>query len=128
MSIAERLAELPLVDQHCHRVVLDELDRASFELLFTEAHDRGPEGTSEFDSHVGLAVRRWCAPELGLPRHAAPDDYLARRAAVGPKETARRLLSACGVRNLLVDTGPSHPRPLRRRPGPACTPEHACTR
>ena len=109
MSIADALAELPLVDQHCHPVVLGGLDRAGFELLLTEAHARGPEGTSEFDSQVGLAVRRWCAPELGLARHAAPDAYLARRAGIGPEETARRLLRACDVSDLLVDTGLSHP-------------------
>ena len=72
MGIADELADLPLVDQHCHPVVLDTLDRAGFELLLTEAHERGPAGTSEFDSQVGLAVRRWCAPVLGLEPHAQP--------------------------------------------------------
>jgi predicted TIM-barrel fold metal-dependent hydrolase len=105
MSVAEELAELPLVDQHCHPVVLEPLDRDRFELLLTEARDRGPAGTSEFDSHVGLAVRRWCAPVLGLQPHADPDDYLARRAEIGPRKSARALLRACGVSDLLVDTG-----------------------
>ena len=105
MSIADELAGLPLVDQHCHPVVLDSLDRGRFELLLTEARDHGPEGTSEFDSQVGLAVRRWCAPVLGLEPHAHPEDYLARRAEVGPRESARALLRAGGVSDLLVDTG-----------------------
>jgi len=109
MGIADDLADLPLVDQHCHPVVLDSLDRAGFELLLTEAHQRGPEGTSEFDSQVGLAVRRWCAAVLGLDPHAQPDDYLARRNDLGPRETARRLLVACGTSDLLVDTGLQHP-------------------
>ena len=73
MSIAEELAETSLVDQHCHAVVLDPLDRGQFELLLTEARDPGPAGTSELDSQVGLAVRRWCAPVLGLDKHADPD-------------------------------------------------------
>lgn len=81
MSIAEELADLPLVDQHCHPVVLDPLDRGRFELLLTEARDPAPDGTSDFDSQVGLAVRRWCAPLLGLDAHADPDVYLAARAA-----------------------------------------------
>ena len=109
MGIADELADLPLVDQHCHPVVLDPLDRAGFELLLTEAHERGPEGTSELDSHVGLAVRRWCAPVLGLDAHAAPDAYLTRRAELGPREVARRLLGACRTSDLLVDTGLQHP-------------------
>ena len=109
MGIADELAAVPLVDQHCHTVVVDALDRSEFELLLTEAHECGPEGTSEFDSQVGLAVRRWCAPVLGLDPHANPDAYLARREALGPKETTRRLLRACGASDLLVDTGLHRP-------------------
>jgi predicted TIM-barrel fold metal-dependent hydrolase len=109
MGIADELAEIPLVDQHCHPVVLDPVDRPQFELLLTEAAERGPEGTSEFDSHVGLAVRRWCAPALGLEPHAEPDAYLARRSAIGPRESSRTLLRACGTSDLLVDSGLSLP-------------------
>jgi hypothetical protein len=109
MGIADELADLPLVDQHCHPVVLDPLDRAGFELLLTEARQAGPAGTTVFDSQVGLAVRRWCAPVLGLPRHASPEDYLARRDELGPRETARRLLGACATGDLLVDSGLRHP-------------------
>ncbi|HET6654295.1 MAG TPA: amidohydrolase family protein [Nocardioides sp.] len=109
MGIADELADLPLVDQHCHPIVLDPLDRAGFELLLTEAAGHGPTGTSELDSQVGLAVRRWCAPELGLDRHAQPEEYLTRRAELGPRETGRRLLGACGTSDLLVDTGLQHP-------------------
>lgn len=105
MSLADELAGIPLVDQHCHGVVLDPLDRRQFELMLTEAHEPGPDGTSGFDSQVGLAVRRWCAPLLGLDAHADADSYLARRATVGPRESAQTLLRACGTSDLLVDTG-----------------------
>jgi predicted TIM-barrel fold metal-dependent hydrolase len=100
MGVAD---EIPLVDHHCHPVVVDQLERDEFESLLTEAHQRGP--TSEFDSQVGLAVRRWCAPLLDLDPHAAPDAYLARRQDLGPEETTRRLLRSCGATDLLVDTG-----------------------
>ncbi len=109
MGIADELAEVPLVDQHCHPVVLDPVDRPQFELLLTEAADRGPEGTSELDSHVGLAVRRWCAPALGLEPHADPDAYLSRRDEIGPEESSRTLLRACGTSDLLIDSGLSFP-------------------
>lgn len=109
MSIADELAELPLVDQHCHPVVLDPVDRDRFERILTEAHDPAAERTTGFDSLVGLSVRRWCAPLLGLDPHAEPDAYLARRAALGPHETAQRLLRACAASDLLVDTGLSLP-------------------
>ena len=61
MGLADELADLPLVDQHCHPVVLDPLDRAGFELLLTESPRPPAPGTTVFDSHAGLAVRRWCA-------------------------------------------------------------------
>ncbi len=109
MGLADELADLPLVDQHCHSVLLDPLDRPDFERLLTESPWPPAEGTTAFDSHVGLAVRRWCAPVLGLEPHAAPDDYLARRVELGPEETARRLLGGCGASDLLVDTGLQHP-------------------
>jgi hypothetical protein len=105
MSIADVLQDIPLVDQHCHPVVLDPLTGDRFESLLTEAHERGPEGASEFDSQVGLAVRRWCAPLLGLAAHADAEAYLTRRAELGPRETATTLLRACGTSDLLVDTG-----------------------
>ena len=109
MSVADELAEIPLVDQHCHPVVLADPDRAQFELMLTEARDPRLEGTTEFDTQVGLAVRRWSAPVLGLPPHAEPDEYLARRTFLGPEESSRRLLRACGSSDLLVDTGLSVP-------------------
>ena len=105
MSIVEELAEIPLVDQHCHPVVLGSLDRGSFAELLTEARSR----EDQFDTQVGLAVRRWCAPVLGLDAHADPSAYLARRASLGAREASRRLLRACGAGTLLVDTGLSWP-------------------
>lgn len=105
MAIAEELAEVPLVDQHCHPVVLADPDRAEFELMLSEAHEARPEGVSEFDTQVGLAVRRWSAPVLGLAPHADPDEYLASRSSLGPEESSRRLLRACGTSDLLVDSG-----------------------
>jgi predicted TIM-barrel fold metal-dependent hydrolase len=58
-----------------------------------------------FDSQLGLAIRAWCAPLLGLERHASPDDYWAARAALGEEEVNRRFLTAANVSHWLVDTG-----------------------
>ncbi|HEX6677296.1 MAG TPA: amidohydrolase family protein [Actinomycetes bacterium] len=97
--------ELPLVDHHCHGVVPHDLDRPAFEGFINEGFDPAPRGTSHFDSPVGLAIRRWCAPVLDLPPLPPPDDYLARRAALGAEEAQRRLLRAAGLEALLVETG-----------------------
>lgn len=96
---------LPLVDAHCHVIVTEPLDAGAFALWGTEASVPAPTGVSYLDSQVMYAVRRWCAPVLGLPAGAPVDAYLARRAELGPAELARRLLTACGLAALLVDTG-----------------------
>ncbi len=94
----------PLVDHHCHGLILDDLDRPSFEALMNEASAPSPLGTTFFDSMLGLAIRRWCAPVLGLPPHTSAEDYLARRRQLGA-EASRLLLSAAGIETFLVDTG-----------------------
>jgi uncharacterized protein len=99
------LADLPLVDHHCHGLVRRDLDRAEFEAMLTEAEGPGPLGGSLLDSQIGFAVRRWCAPVLDLPAHAPADEYLARRAEFGADEVNRRLLAATGTQTFLVDTG-----------------------
>jgi len=102
---------LPLVDHHCHGVVRRDLDRAAFEALLTEADAPGPLGGTLFDSHIGFALRRWCAPVLDLPPHAAPEEYLARRAELGSAEVTGRFLAAAGLAAVCVDTGYT-PEPL----------------
>lgn len=94
----------PLVDHHCHGLILDDLDRDSFEALMNEAAATAPLGTTFFDSMLGLAIRRWCAPVLGLEAHAAPEDYLARRRELGA-EASRALVAAAGIETFVVDTG-----------------------
>ncbi|MEU2286566.1 amidohydrolase family protein [Streptomyces sp. NPDC013178] len=101
--VHEALAELELVDHHCHGVVTGPLDRAGFEALLTEG-DRWP-GVSPFDTPAGVAVRRHCAPVLDLERHAPAEDYLARRAELGPPEVNRRFLMAARTGVFCVDTG-----------------------
>jgi hypothetical protein len=60
-------------------VVPRDLDRPSFEGFINEGFDPAPAGTSHFDSPVGLAIRRWCAPVLELQPLPSPEAYLARR-------------------------------------------------
>ncbi|MDF3301810.1 amidohydrolase family protein [Streptomyces tropicalis] len=101
----EILAELPLVDHHCHAVTTDDPDRVGFEALLTEGTVWPDSGISPFDSPVGVAVRRHCAPLLDLPRHARADDYVARRAELGAREVNRRFLTAARTDVFCVDTG-----------------------
>jgi uncharacterized protein len=98
------VAEVSLVDHHCHGLVPADLSAEEFEGLLTEA-DRAFPGGSLFDSQIGFAVRRWCAPLIDLPKHASPVDYLERRAELGHAEVTTRLLRAAGLGALCVDTG-----------------------
>src|SRR3954463_2481529 len=99
------LADLPLVDHHCHGVAREPLDRIAFEAQLCEASAPGRWHGSLFDSQVGFAVRRICAPLLDLPAHADADDYLTRRAELGADEVNRRLVTSTGISDFLVDTG-----------------------
>jgi len=102
MTTTESLA---LIDHHVHGVVTADLDRAGFELLMTEASGPPAPGTTIFDSQLGFTMRRRCAPVLDLEPSAAAEDYLRRRAELGTAEVNRRLLTAAGVGQWLVDTG-----------------------
>jgi hypothetical protein len=91
--------ELPLTDHHCHGVVRRDLTEEGLRGLLTEAE------VGTFDSRVGLAVRRWCAPVLDLPAHAPVADYVSRRLELGFTEVNARFLNAAGLWALCVDTG-----------------------
>jgi predicted TIM-barrel fold metal-dependent hydrolase len=114
--LAERLPDTvreallaPLFDHHSHPVRRDDLVRAQFEPLISQAGTPAPPGTTHFDSPVGAAIRRWCGPVLGLEPHVSPAVYLATRTELGASEVNRRLLRAAGVVAFLVDTADAGP-------------------
>lgn len=102
--VVEAVADLRLVDHHCHGLVTSALDRDGLEALISEA---GPpaEGTTNFDTPLGLAIRRHCAPVLDLAPHAPAQEYVERRRELGAGEVHRRLLAATGTAVFCVDTG-----------------------
>jgi len=102
MTIAE---PLPLIDHHVHGVAAGALDGPGVETLLSESPAPAPPGTSAWDSQLGFAVRRWCAPVLDLEPFAPAERYLQRRAELGPAEVDRRLLQAAAVEAWLVDSG-----------------------
>jgi uncharacterized protein len=101
----EQWDRLPLVDHHAHSVASDVPDRASLERFLTESTEPAPPGCSYFDSFLGAAVLRICAPVLGLPSSASAGEYVSRRQELGGEEANRRLLRQAGVADLLVDHG-----------------------
>ena len=102
---ADFTSELPLIDHHCHGVVTRELERDSLEGLMSESYRPPPAGTSHFQKPLGLAIRRHCAPILGLEPLAPTEAYVERRRQLGTAEVNRRLLAATSVDLHLLDTG-----------------------
>jgi uncharacterized protein len=100
------IGAVQLIDQHMHGCWLSGGDLRRFENALNEANT-GPlaEFDSGFDSQLGFAVRAHCAPLLGLPKHAEPQAYWARRSRFDEAELARLFLRAAGVSDWLVDTG-----------------------
>ncbi|MFJ8361096.1 amidohydrolase family protein [Streptomyces sp. NPDC093984] len=103
--VHEAVAGLPLVDHHCHGVLTADPSPETFHSLITEGGVWPGSGITPFDSPVGVAVRRHCAPLLDLPRHAPAKEYLARRAELGWREVNRRFIAAAGTDVFCVDTG-----------------------
>lgn len=99
------LDSLPLVDHHVHGATTQDLARADLEQMLTESDRAIPAWMTAFDSQVGLAVRRWCAPILDLPPHAPPEEYVRRRLELGGVEVTRRLLQASGIGCFVLETG-----------------------
>jgi len=104
-AFEEAVGALSLIDHHVHGAFRRPLDRIAYERSITESDRAIAPGVTAFDSQVGFAILRWCAPVLGLSPHVSPEKYLARRAELGPEETNRRLLGSSGVSHYLVDTG-----------------------
>jgi predicted TIM-barrel fold metal-dependent hydrolase len=105
-ALAEHLRGIELIDHHVHGSFNELVDRAGFEAAINEGStDPVPNFMTQFDSPLGLSIRRWCAPLLGLEPLASADDYWARRSESSPEELARIMLPAAGVARWIVDTG-----------------------
>ncbi|MBI3213247.1 MAG: amidohydrolase family protein [Mycobacterium sp.] len=105
-GLAEHLRGIGLIDHHVHGVFDQPVDRADFEAAINEGStDPVPDFMTQFDSPLGLSIRRWCAPLLGLEVLAGADEYWARRSEFAPDELARLMLPTAGVSRWIVDTG-----------------------
>jgi predicted TIM-barrel fold metal-dependent hydrolase len=105
-DLADALTGLSLVDHHVHGCFSGPVSRATFEESLNEGSpDPIPPWMTQFDSPLGFAVRRWCAPILDLAEHAGPDEYVAARSSLPTEELSRRFLTAARVGTWVVDTG-----------------------
>lgn len=109
-ALAEFVETLALIDHHVHGAFGADGTRSRFENALNEGStDPLPDFVSGFDSQLGFAVRRFCAPLLDLEPHAPADEYWARRVELGEQEVNRRFLGSAGVSDWVVDTGYAGP-------------------
>ena len=102
---SDALSSLGLVDHHVHAVFREGPTLELFTKMMTES-DRQPNSLEEaMFSQVGFAVRKWCAPILGLDSHLAPAEYWQGREKYGRVEAGRTLLQATGIDHYFIDTG-----------------------
>ena len=73
--------------------------------LLTESDRPAAIEAAGWESQLGYAIRRWCAPMLGLEPHPTPRTYLEHRLALTNEAAAAILLPRAGLSDLLVDTG-----------------------
>jgi len=104
-EVNDLLADIALVDHHVHSIVRGRVEPADFLALVCESDRQTAADAAGLDTQVGIAIRRWCAPLLGLPQGIPADDYLAHRRGMSNEEAAAVLLPVAGFEQLLVDTG-----------------------
>jgi uncharacterized protein len=103
-ALGQHIDNVALIDHHMHGCWTQSGDRHRFENALNEANT-DPLTHSGFDSQLGFAIRAHCSAILGLPNHAEPQHYWARRSELSEGELARLFLPAAGVSDWLVDTG-----------------------
>lgn len=104
-AVNDLLARIALVDHHVHSVVRGQVEPADFLSLVCESDRPSAAVAAGLDTQVGIAIRRWCAPLLGLPTGISADEYLSHRSGISNEDAAAILLPAAGFGQLLVDTG-----------------------
>ncbi len=104
-GVNEAVSRIALVDHHVHSIARGVLSRSQLISILSESDRPAAAEATGLDSQVGVAVRRWCAPLLGLPAHVPADEYLEHREQLTNEDVAARLLPEAGLERLLVDTG-----------------------
>lgn len=104
-ELNELLDRVRLIDHHVHSIVAAGVDAATYAFMLDESDRPASADVAGLDTQVGFAVRRWCAPLLGMREHELPDRFLRSRLAMTNTEAAARLLPAAGLEALVVETG-----------------------
>ncbi|WP_052888882.1 amidohydrolase family protein [Thermogemmatispora carboxidivorans] len=98
------LSDIPLVDNHCHPVLLDQqMDLLRFRSYFTEAADPGFVQRHVGESVYYLWLVRQATAFYGCP--ASEEELIAARNTLESDALLARLLQAANFAALVIDTG-----------------------
>jgi hypothetical protein len=97
--------DVRLVDHHVHSVRRGTSTRDELILGLTETDRRDAAELTGLEHQLGVALRRWCGPLIGLEPGAPAEAWLERRAGLHHQSLAAELLPLAGLAGMLVDTG-----------------------
>ncbi len=104
-AVNELLATIRLVDHHTHSIVGGDVSATSYAFMLSESDRPAATELAGLDTQVGFAIRRWCAPLLGIPASLPAPAFLERRLGLSNQAAAALLLPAAGFERLVVETG-----------------------
>ncbi|HKZ91894.1 MAG TPA: amidohydrolase family protein [Candidatus Limnocylindrales bacterium] len=99
------LREARFIDHHVHSILAGQLSVERLVAGLSETDRADAAATGGIDHQLGVALRRWCAPLLGLEPHVEAEDWLRHRSRLDNAVAAASLLPSAGLEALFVDTG-----------------------
>lgn len=104
-ELNDLLERIQLIDHHTHSILSGMVTETEYAFMLDETDRPEAAALAGLDTQLGHAVRRWCAPFLGMAPHVPAEEFLAGRVALRNEDVAARLLPAAGFERLILDTG-----------------------
>jgi predicted TIM-barrel fold metal-dependent hydrolase len=104
-GVDELLLEARFVDHHVHGILRGTIAPDQLIRQLSESDRPAAAAVAGMDTQLGIAVRRWTAPLLGLEPGVPAAAWLAHRSGLDNESVGRSLLPEAGFDALLVDTG-----------------------
>jgi predicted TIM-barrel fold metal-dependent hydrolase len=103
-TVRHHIATVALIDHHVHSCLSQAPSEQRMEQLICESGGFLGAGQSRFDSQAGFALARHCSP-LRFETRCAPLDYYRLRSTLPEQKIDRKMLTAAGVSDWIIDPG-----------------------
>ena len=104
-GVDELLTHARFVDHHVHGILRGSLTPERLVQQLSESDRPAAAAIAGMDTQLGVAVRRWMAPLIGLEPGVPAAEWLAHRATLDNETLGATILPEAGLDALLVDTG-----------------------